>query len=275
MIDLLLPAGASLTSLGRFGEAASVEQELAALALRTRSAEHLFDFTFHVAACAATRREWQRARDVMQTIDLRGALPERVGRVVMGMGIILAALDDAAGAEVWFRRALALSEQDDRPIGVAEAVGCLAELARRRGDLDEAERQYERSLVLLQREGGANEVFPRLNLALLALQRGRYGEANQRAHAVERTLREQGRIEFVVVALATRLPGTAVARDGAAFDAHLAEIERIVRETGFCHDDAIWPLELAADLAVEDPWRGAAARSVAADQRRRIALVTA
>jgi non-specific serine/threonine protein kinase len=85
-----------------------------------------------------------------------------------------------ATAEAYFEEALTIQQAIDDPVGVAESLNSLANLAHERGDLARARELYQRALVL-QQAGGVHyrEDVVLHNLGVVAQEQGERQEARQ------------------------------------------------------------------------------------------------
>ncbi len=90
-------------------------------------------------------------------------------------------------ASAFYLRARALAEQSGNVHQIAECDNGLAEVARYAGRLDEAEALYGEALRRMTSVGSRGAVYPRLNLALTLILRGRYRAAR---HELQRVIPE-------------------------------------------------------------------------------------
>lgn len=139
------------------------------------------------------------------------------------LGILANRRGDRGRALNWYQRALPAAERVGHRLGVAMIRNSLAVVARQEGRLHDAEDGFRRSVQLAEAIGSGEAVWPRINLALVLMSRGAFGEANS---CLDRTLSElegRGRGELgglVRVALAAC---SAAAADWPRFDSHIAE----------------------------------------------------
>jgi eukaryotic-like serine/threonine-protein kinase len=165
---------------------------------------------------------------------------------------------DLTLAEDLYRQARVRFEALGNRYGVARSLNGLGDIARLQGSFTAAAESYSRSLAILEGLRSADGIFPRLNMALIAL-------AEQRFSAAEATLREAsemldrlgwgGLSSCVHVCL---LSCVAQARDWPAWDDHLALGASLLRKSGLYDPDVAWCAELAGRLT---EWAGQPARA--------------
>ena len=133
------------------------------------------------------------------------------------------------------------------------ALLSLGELARKRGDLDAAERYYRDAL---RRRGGGQRIkaaTAQLNLALVELTRGRFDEAEAlTGELVDRLEDERGSM-VVRWARVVRLPVAAV-RDEGRWREAVEPIGGQLDRLEITDPDVAWCLELAGDRAEQAGW---------------------
>ncbi|TNE87011.1 MAG: tetratricopeptide repeat protein [Deltaproteobacteria bacterium] len=153
-------------------------------------------------------------------------------------------------AEPLFAQALPVYESRGLRLGIAHTVNGLAEIARKRGDLETAEAGYTRSIRLFESIGGGQATVPMLNLGLVRLARGAWGEAREVVEQSLARLQRQGRGGLVAAAHALLLPTYAAAGDWADWDRAIGRLRKLLDETGMVARDLAWALEKAGDVAV-------------------------
>lgn len=149
------------------------------------------------------------------------------------------------------------------------ALNSIGDASRLLGDHAEAERCYRGSLAIARSTGSGEEVWPQLNLGLTLLDLGRYLEAEDLLDRSRARLERMGRMAFVGCVHAALVPCAAARLDWEDFDFQLGTARRLLTETGMVDADVVWPLERAADLAVEsgEPGRADAATELAEAQK--------
>ena len=133
--------------------------------------------------------------------------------------------------------------------GVARGTNGQGEVARLRGDLGRAVDLYRGALTLLARLSSADEIFPRVNLALVALAGGDFVGAAAVLEESRETLAAMGWGGLHVAVRAALLPCAARARDWKAWDEGFDFVTAALRETGLREPDIAWAAALAAEVA--------------------------
>jgi tetratricopeptide (TPR) repeat protein len=131
---------------------------------------------------------------------------------------------------------------------IGHASNGLGEVARSRGRLDEAERWYRASIAAMRIMGSERAIVPRMNLALVLLQRRRFAEARALLVQARTTLRTLGR--RILEACCGALVATCAAadRDAATFDEEIDAWVAFRSGVRFADADVAWALGLAGDL---------------------------
>jgi serine/threonine protein kinase/tetratricopeptide (TPR) repeat protein len=142
--------------------------------------------------------------------------------------------------------------------GVARSLNGMGDVARLQGDLDTATRRYRRSLIILEGLRSADEVFPRLNLALIELARQRFTAAEETFRGAREGLERLGWGGLLSCVHVSLLACAAQARDWPEWDDHLARGAEALRQSGFLDPDVAWCAELAGRLT---EWAGQPARA--------------
>ncbi len=102
------------------------------------------------------------------------------------IGLLLSKRQDSAGAESFYRRALAAYPEGDSGIGATTFN--LGQLAERRGDFAEAERLYRRAVDLQTKDFGADHDRVGADLNRLGIVLHRRGQLNEAEIAIRRAL---------------------------------------------------------------------------------------
>ena len=142
--------------------------------------------------------------------------------------------------------------------GVARSLNGMGDIARLQGDLDTATRRYRRSLIILEGLRSADEVFPRLNLALIELARQRFTAAEETFRGAREGLERLGWGGLLACVHVSLLACAAQARDWPEWDDHLGRGAEALRQSGLLDPDVAWCAELAGRLT---EWAGQAARA--------------
>ncbi|MCA9488891.1 MAG: protein kinase [Myxococcales bacterium] len=153
---------------------------------------------------------------------------------------------------------------------LAQMANLEGEIARYRGDLDEAERCYHeavRAYALLYDDEGR---FPVLNLGLVRVLLGRHDEATDMVLPLLEELEQAGN-EPVMVAYchSVLLPAAAGRFDVEGFRRHARALELFLTTSGLADPDIARMCAIAADL-VPDPRQATRARRLAAEQKQRL-----
>lgn len=169
---------------------------------------------------------------------------------------------DAGEAESLYRQARARFAELENQYGVSRCLNGLGEAARLRGDLSRARNYYLRALAILERLRSADAMFPRFNLALVAMAEERFDEAAELLDEIRGRLEELGWGALLACVHTARLACAAHARDWAAWEDSYARAAQRLRSSGLVDPDVAWCAELAARLAEEagKPDRAKAAR---------------
>ncbi len=168
---------------------------------------------------------------------------------LIGLADLARQQSDLAAAQDLYLEAEMRFEKLGNRYGVARGLNGLGEAARLQGDLARADAYYRRSLALLETLRSADEIFPRVNLALAALAGEDYGQAAKVLEESRERLEQMdwgGLLACVRVAL---LPCAAKDRDWRRWDDHFAAARAILQESGLQDPDVAWCAELAAGLA--------------------------
>src|SRR5262249_34176833 len=139
------------------------------------------------------------------------------------------------------------------------------EVARMRGELGRAADFYRAALALLTRLSSADEIFPRVNLALTALAGGDFRNATPALEACRESLDGMGWGGLHTTVSAALLPCAAPTRDWKDWDRGFDQVAAALKTTGIVEPDILWAMALAAEVAAAagERRRAAAAQEVA------------
>ncbi len=195
----------------------------------------------------------QRIAWFEQALQICRSQDDQVGAAdcLRGLSQHVQSLGDIDRSALLNAMAMEMFEALGNQLGLAHCLNASAEIARYRGDLDGAEADYRRALELYEAVGAGATTLPQLNLGLVLLARGRYGESRRLFEAVRVVLEESGRKVFLGAVHANILPTTAAARDWAAWDRHHEAALTLLAETNLSDPDIAWPAQLAGALARE------------------------
>lgn len=187
--DVLTDVAGVLIKLGQLEAAEQALEEARVYAEALHRDDLRADVLANRAALALARGDGpsaeRHARDALALEQARpGQRPERLASLHTSLAAALLAQKRDTAAEHVLAQALKLTQALD-PIASAPAAGSalinLGVIARRRGDLRQAERQFEAARALAERSGhAATRAHAEANLGALCLDRGRHTEA--RAH---------------------------------------------------------------------------------------------
>jgi tetratricopeptide (TPR) repeat protein len=156
--------------------------------------------------------------------------------------------------------------------GAATALNTMGEIARLRGDFGESEARYRESLALYDATGSGDAVYPRLNLALLLVERDRSAEAGPVVQRALAELEQQGRDAMEAAARVILLPCCARGGDWPGFDANLQRVEEVLAATGFVDPDIARMAVAGGDAAKEAGEEERAERAWEIGRRQKEAL---
>ncbi len=234
---------------------------------------------------------------------LRGELLRSAGNILLAQGELDAADRMMAQAQRWFeslgqvaqaarceKTRATIARQDGRlddaaryldsardelhRLGLRLAEGDTlhgaAELARLRGELDAAERDYRAAHALYEAVGSSYTIIAQINLGLVLIERGRHVEAGEVLGRCLAAARRQRRTIIEIVVQLFLLPSLAVAGDWATFDRWLADAHAFLEARRICELDQARMAAEAARLcaAAGERERARRAWALAADQYR-------
>lgn len=184
-----------------------------------------------------------------------------VATCTAGLGHMALSRRALAEATDRFQEAMALFGDLDAQHGIAECLIGLAGISRLRGDPEVALRWCERALVLQRKSGAGDAIVTRLEIARTRLAMGEFVEAQIDLVAVAEEAAEHGQRTVLARAHAALL--LAAARTGLweDWDVHIAELQRLMDDTGLVEagiaDAAQASASLAAGAGHEDRARDA------------------
>ncbi|MEQ1502940.1 MAG: protein kinase [Myxococcota bacterium] len=251
--EALRALGLSLLKLGKLLDA----EAMFALAGSTASLRPTRDAQLTQARCAMYRGTILRIRgslaDALEVLEASlaqfEALGDRTGIAdceaeIAHARLVLAGELDLAEAAIG--RAQAAYGALGNQVGVATCVNTAGDIHRRRGDLAGAERAYRWALARFDRLGSDARLFPRLNLGMVLLALGQVAEADAYFAEAQDLIERSGRAGLLAAVRICRLPGAAIARDWATWDARLAAADGQVHRAD---PDLAAVLDQAAALA--------------------------
>ena len=143
---------------------------------------------------------------------------------------------------------------------IALCANGFGESYRRLGRLADAEREYQRALVLWRALGDAEQLFPLLNLGILAAETGRLPLALARLEEARQLADRQGRRHLQAMAGVLSLVPLAGLQDAVRYDERLAAAETM-RVEGYADRDVAFALDRASMLAAKAGWARRAKRT--------------
>jgi eukaryotic-like serine/threonine-protein kinase len=176
---------------------------------------------------------------------------------------------DLKAAEEMLGRARAAQTQAGSRVALASTLNLLGEVARKRGRFAVAEQNYRDALDLHEVHIPSFTWLPRLNLAVLAMDAGRFADARAPIEAARGQLAETGRRALVEVADLMLLPALLADEDYSAFDACLARVEAAAPHWRRLDKECLSALEWAAPMAKRaGHWDGVERLRAVAEQYR-------
>ncbi len=155
----------------------------------------------------------------------------------------------------WARAATLAASQAFERAGsfwnIADCSVVLGEVARIRGDLAEAERCYAEATEQMIALGHPDLLVPRINLALVQIERGEHAAARRGLEAELASMREGRGAAVVGAVLVALLPPCADAGDWESFDGHLREGRERIDESGLVDVDIATMATLAGRMALD------------------------
>jgi len=183
----------------------------------------------------------------------------------VGLADIARQKGDLDAAETLYKEAEARFSILGNQYCMARGRNGLGEVARMRGELGRAADFYRSSLALLTRLSSADDIFPRVNLALTALAGGDFLGALAALEESREILGTRGWGGLETVVRAALLPCQARTRAWKAWDEGFDAVSAALKTTGVVDPDILWAAALAAEVmaAAGEKRREAAARKLA------------
>jgi len=207
---------------------------------------------FGLAAVARSRQQFDRAYKAYG--EARGHFV-KCGELMLAascwrdMAAVELKCGDVVPAGDLYGKALTLFESTGNLHDVAYCVNGLGEVARALGDPEAAERHYRRALATFEAVGASQINIPRLNIALLLLDRQEYAKARELCAIAVRELERQGRRRLLGAAYMVMVPCDAGLGDWEAWEVHFDAASQLLRETGFAEPDCALCARRGGDIA--------------------------
>jgi tetratricopeptide (TPR) repeat protein len=164
-----------------------------------------------------------------------------------------------------YERALELFREKDNRYGVALALNGLGDSLRYSGAIAEAESCYREAEHAYESIAAmVSATTPRLNLALLALERNDHESAFRLAELARPPLEKADKKSNLAVAHALALPRLAATRSFEEFDDRMDLVEELIEVSQFADGDLAWALEVASELCLRANEEARAARALRA-----------
>jgi tetratricopeptide (TPR) repeat protein len=225
------------------------------------------------ALAAGVRKEFAPAADALAAaaaVATQGGYEEGLAHVERVRAMLAVWQGRVTTARAAYDIARERFERLGMRFGVAECANGQAEIARLQGDLDAAERGYQRAVDMHEAIGTGSAAVYRANLGLVRIDRRRWEDAKRELDRALAELVDRSWWTLASVVHGLSLAPAAGLGDWAAFDRHAAEIEMLDHAHG-SEADVAHCADVAARLA-EDAGqlvRAARARRIAARQRER------
>jgi tetratricopeptide (TPR) repeat protein len=239
----------------RRGDLTSAEDELEAIRVSIpegREPEMIARTLFGLASIRRYRHDFDRAFELYGEACRYFAYAGRSDGEAScwrDMGSLHLTLANVDRAEKLYQKAYASYQKLGKRHELANCINGIAEVARWRGDYIAAESGYQRAIDLYESIGAGQIIVPRMNLAMIGLQLGRYRVSLEDFEKCKRVIEEEERrwlLGSVCVALATASAGL---KDWDGFDRYAVLVDQVSQETGFAERDCAWAAEKAAGLA--------------------------
>jgi tetratricopeptide (TPR) repeat protein len=213
------------------------------------------------------RAAFLRSRELYQRIDdAHGVADHAIGEADVAWQ-----RGDLARAAEHYGRAHGLFRALGNRYGVARSLNGLGEVDRAAGCLAQARERYAEALRLLDLVQSADALFPRVNLALVALAAGQFDEARSRLLPIVDELERLGWRGLLATVQAGLLACDAVRGQWLAWDERFEQAALGARSA--LEPDLAWALERASALAApSDPLRAERAAMLARAQRQALAV---
>jgi tetratricopeptide (TPR) repeat protein len=211
--------------------------------------------------CARAADLFAQARDIYQEIGDEHGVADHL----LGLADVARQRSDLTEAARLYRQAEARFAELGNQYGMSRGRNGLGEIARLRGDLAHAADLYRSALTLLTRLSSADEIFPRVNLALVALAQGDFNAAEASLRESREILAGRGWGILQTCVQAALLPCAVHTRDWKSWDEDFAFVSAALRNTGLVEPDITWTVSLAAEMleAAGEGGRAGAAKRLA------------
>ena len=197
-------------------------------------------------AIAEALGNYERARAIFLDLDDRAG----VARCLLGLGHLHRAQRNFRRSEETYTEAMATF----RDIGIrnelAQCYNGLAEVARYRGDYELARQHYLEALEIQTSIGVKSLVLTRINLAMTSILQEDYDGAREALEALEKQVRAQGQIAFLVFIYIALLPCLAHHGDRIGWQHYLHLLEESLRTSHQVDADLATFAALAGELQV-------------------------
>jgi len=165
------------------------------------------------------------------------------------LGSVCVQQGDIDTAEKCFQRAMHLQERSGLRRGLMNSVNGLAEIARKRGDLALAEKGYLKAIAEAERIGASEAAVLPLNRAMVLIERGEHHAARHVLTKTIKRLERIGRQPLVAIGRGIALVPAAALGDFVEFAEHFDVMQPILASSGFAEADLATCLVWAGDLA--------------------------
>jgi tetratricopeptide (TPR) repeat protein len=174
-----------------------------------------------------------------------------LGHTFAHLGFLERRRRNYAASTKHYERAVELFREKDNRYGIAVALNGLGDALRYSGSIDEAESCYRESEHAFESIAAlASAATPRLNLALLALEREDHESAAHLAESALPALERADKKSILACAHALVLPRAVLERSFEELDDRLDRIAALVTESHFADADLAWTLEVTSELCL-------------------------
>ena len=135
--------------------------------------------------------------------------------------------------------------------GEGMSLNALGEILRYQGDLKRAEQTYRMALDRLRAIGSPDETYPRVNLALVHLEKGRYREARRQLEESLTALKKLDRQPMIGSVHLALLPCLGHFREWTTWDVHFENAKKILADTGIKDIDLARLAESAGEVTLK------------------------
>ncbi len=225
----------------------------------------------HLAALTRMLGDSERALEFAEEaypLLRQAALDEGVADCLLELGNIHLSRGALDQAEERLLGALERYQRLGNRFGIAQIHNSLADIQRRRGRLEDADRQYEKAQRMLERLESPDRVVPLLNRALVQLHRRDHDAARTHLAAGLEIVGRAGQRQLQAYFRTALLPCAAAAGAWSDWDDHMREATALLAETGAADADLAGPAQRAGEMALEagQPARALDAFLLARDQ---------